>query len=85
MRVCVQVTKREYRGDSPRDGESWNWTSDQDYFLHGATFKQSGSLNFREHIKRFSRAQVFTAKGGMFAPRLTRYAGALACKVGEPC
>ncbi|ONK66454.1 uncharacterized protein A4U43_C06F8250 [Asparagus officinalis] len=78
-----EATKREYTPEW--EWKSWNWTSEGDVFENGAFFVTSGMGSTFDLTKNFSRFDVFRAKPGSFVGRLTRYAGALSCKVGEPC
>ncbi|ONK80856.1 uncharacterized protein A4U43_C01F22530 [Asparagus officinalis] len=77
------VTKRDYAAEW--QWKSWNWTSEGDLFENGAYFVASGTDRSIDLTRNFSRFDVFRAKPGTFVTRLTRYAGALDCKVGEPC
>ena len=76
----LKVTKRVY---SPTEvWKNWQWRSINDEFINGAYFNQSGpELGERP----FSRLDMITAKPGTFVRRLTRYAGTLGCRVGQPC
>ena len=74
-----EVTKREYTPYS--EYKDWVWKSQDDLFLNGAFFNQSGGENER----RFDRLDLIQAKGGQYAELLTRYAGALNCRVGKKC
>ena len=79
----MQITKRDYAEETV--WSAWNWTTDNDLYLNGAFFRASGVRNSHELTQNFSRFDVIRAKPGSHAARLTRYAGALACRVGEPC
>jgi len=74
-----EVTKREYTPYNQY--KDWVWKSQDDLFLNGAFFNQSGGRNKR----RFDRLDLIQAKGGQYAESLTRYAGALNCRVGKKC
>lgn len=78
-----QITKRDYADET--EYVNWNWTTDGDLYLNGAFFRASGVNTAQKVTNTFSRFDVIKAKAGSDVPRLTRYAGALACKVGEPC
>ncbi|KAK6946309.1 Pectate lyase [Dillenia turbinata] len=60
----------------------WQWRSRNDLFENGAYFIESGLPLMR---KPFSRQDMIKAKPGSFAPRLTRFAGALRCRKHQPC
>ncbi|AQK80371.1 Pectate lyase precursor [Zea mays] len=74
-----EVTKREYTQYS--EYKNWVWKSQDDLFLNGAFFNQSGGQNER----KYDRLDLIQAKGGQYAESLTRYAGALNCRVGRKC
>lgn len=78
-RNLKEVTKREYTPYSQY--KEWVWKSQDDLFLNGAFFNQSGGQNER----KYDRLDLIQAKGGQFAESLTRYAGALNCRVGKMC
>ncbi|KAG8384733.1 hypothetical protein BUALT_Bualt04G0148900 [Buddleja alternifolia] len=76
-----QVTKREYSAES--EWMSWTWRSEGDLFLRGAFFTESGDPNWSskhpelyDQIKAAPAAQV---------SELTKFAGALGCKIGQVC
>ncbi|KAK4779945.1 hypothetical protein SAY87_016051 [Trapa incisa] len=77
---ATEVTKREYATKS--EWKNWLWRSEGDLMMNKAFFVPSG--NPRAAIP-FSRADVISAKPGTFVTRLTRFAGALNCRVGRPC
>ncbi|KAL6861517.1 hypothetical protein ACP4OV_017217 [Aristida adscensionis] len=74
-----EVTKREYTPYA--EYKNWVWKSQQDLFLNGAFFNQSGGQNER----KFEDGDIIQAKSGHFAASLTQFAGALNCHVGKPC
>lgn len=74
------MTKREYAPESV--WKSWLWKSEGDLMMNGAYFVPSGNP---VAALRFSRADMISAKPGTYVTRLTRFAGALNCKVGQPC
>ncbi|ONK80857.1 uncharacterized protein A4U43_C01F22540 [Asparagus officinalis] len=78
-----EVTHRDYAAEW--EWKSWNWTTEGDVFRNGAFFRKSGVRSSLELTKNYSRFDVFRAKPGTFVTRLTRFVGALSCKVGEPC
>ncbi|KAK7266323.1 hypothetical protein RIF29_18966 [Crotalaria pallida] len=78
--AAKEVTHRDYA--SPDVWKNWQWTSDQDHFMNGATFCQSGvPVKNLPYKKQF----IMKPKPGIYANRLTRHTGALQCIVGRPC
>lgn len=78
--AAKEITKRDY---APEDvWKNWTWRSEGDLLMNGAFFVQSGSPLRK---RPFSRQDMITAKRGTFVTRLTRFSGALNCKVGKPC
>ncbi|KAG9155529.1 hypothetical protein Leryth_009949 [Lithospermum erythrorhizon] len=75
-----EVTHRDYSEES--EWKNWQWTSEGDLFLNGAFFVPSGSP-----LKQtpFSKNTTLEYKPGSFVGSLTRDAGALSCKVNQPC
>ncbi|KAK8914265.1 hypothetical protein KSP39_PZI023692 [Platanthera zijinensis] len=74
-----EVTKRDYAPDSV--WKQWTWRSEGDLMMNGAFFVESGE----PLVGSFSRHEMIKAKPGSFVTRLTRYAGALNCRIGFPC
>jgi pectate lyase len=74
-----EVTKREYI--SYADSKEWVWKSQDDIFLNGAFFNQSGGQNER----KYDQLDMIPPKHGGYAAQLTQFAGALECHVGKPC
>lgn len=74
------VTHRDYASQDV--WSKWQWTSQDDFFMNGAQFVQSGSP-----IKNlpFKKGYLMKPRHGREANRLTRFAGALNCIVGRPC
>ncbi|CAK8540612.1 unnamed protein product [Lathyrus sativus] len=74
------VTHRDYAAESV--WSKWQWRSEGDVFMNGATFIESGAP-----IKNlpFKKGYLMKPRHGSQANRLTRYAGALSCRVGKPC
>ncbi|KAL9233774.1 hypothetical protein vseg_008728 [Gypsophila vaccaria] len=63
------------------DWKSWIWRSENDVFLNGAYFVESGHpLNKKPFKKDFIKS-----KPGSYVRRLTRFAGQLKCRVGTKC
>ncbi|XP_068636224.1 pectate lyase-like [Aristolochia californica] len=78
--AAKEVTKRDYASES--EWKQWTWRSEGDLLMNGAFFRQSGALRNSRH---FSSQDFIKAKPGSYAPRLTRFAGTIVCKVGCPC
>ncbi|XP_062104758.1 pectate lyase-like [Humulus lupulus] len=78
--AAKQVTKRDYAGES--EWKTWTWRSEGDLMMNGAFFIQSGNPSKR---RPFGRRDMIKAKPGTFVTRLTRFAGALNCKIGKKC
>uniref|UniRef100_A0A0E0L7Q3 Pectate lyase n=1 Tax=Oryza punctata TaxID=4537 RepID=A0A0E0L7Q3_ORYPU len=74
-----EVTKREYTDYD--EYKEWVWKSQDDLFLNGAFFNQSGGRNER----RYDRLDLIQARNGRYVGRMTRFAGALPCRVGKKC
>ncbi|KAK7386950.1 hypothetical protein VNO78_27347 [Psophocarpus tetragonolobus] len=75
-----EITKREYTDE--KEWKNWQWRSINDLYLNGAFFIESGPVLVD---RPFSRQDMITAKPGNYVGRLTRYAGSLRCRVGQPC
>ncbi|CAA2987447.1 pectate lyase-like [Olea europaea subsp. europaea] len=80
-----QVTKRQEAEES--EWMKWQWRSEGDKFLNGAYFVESGSpikhtITYPLNLKH---KNMMKFRPGSYAGRLTRYAGAINCKVGELC
>ena len=78
--MSVQVTKRDYATEA--QWKTWTWRSEGDLLMNGAFFVQSGSP--RPNLG-FRGKGMIKAKPGSFATRLTRYSGALSCRVNSAC
>ncbi|KAM3361398.1 putative pectate lyase P59 [Capsicum galapagoense] len=76
-----QVTKREYSPDSV--WMQWTWRSEGDLFMNGAYFIESGDPDWSK--KHHDLYDGISAAPADQVTWMTRFAGALACKVGEPC
>ncbi|KAK9669291.1 hypothetical protein RND81_13G121800 [Saponaria officinalis] len=75
-----EVTHRSY---SPKSvWKNWLWTSEDDVLLNGAFFTTSGD---KSTMTSHSKQDMISAKPGSYVRRLTRFAGALNCKRGQPC
>ncbi|KAF8083222.1 hypothetical protein N665_0787s0004 [Sinapis alba] len=75
-----EVTKRDYAPE--HEWKHWNWRSEKDMFMNGAYFRQSGNPHFKcDH----TRKQMIKPKHGIAVSVLTKYAGALDCRVGKRC
>ncbi|KAK9713572.1 hypothetical protein RND81_06G036200 [Saponaria officinalis] len=75
----MQITNRKnVVGD---DWKSWIWRSENDVFLNGAYFVESGKpLNKKPYKKDFIKS-----KPGSYVRRLTRFSGQLKCNPGKKC
>ena len=78
--AAKEVTKRDYA--QYHEWKHWTWISQGDLFMNGAFFNQSGDLKLK---RKFSKLEMIKAKSGHSVSRLTRYSGALYCKVGKKC
>uniref|UniRef100_A0A0D9WLQ6 Pectate lyase n=1 Tax=Leersia perrieri TaxID=77586 RepID=A0A0D9WLQ6_9ORYZ len=63
-----EVTKREYTDYD--EYKEWVWKSQDDLFLNGAFFNQSGGQNERQ----YDRLDLIQARHGHYAGRMTRFA-----------
>ncbi|KAL0843112.1 hypothetical protein Bca101_016357 [Brassica carinata] len=73
-----EVTKRDYAPEE--EWKHWNWRSEKDIFMNGAYFRQSGDPNYEnDHTRR----NMIKPKNGYAVSKLTKYAGALDCRVGR--
>ncbi|KAK9707287.1 hypothetical protein RND81_07G186800 [Saponaria officinalis] len=73
-----EVTKRE----APESvWISWNWRSENDLFLNGAFFRQSGCNVIDPKYK----PNMIPAMSGTMVGELTKYAGPRKCIPGQPC
>ncbi|XP_011098575.1 probable pectate lyase P59 [Sesamum indicum] len=76
-----EVTKREYSPESV--WKSWVWRSEGDIFQGGAFFVQSGDPTYTsKHPEKYDLIQAAPAQN---VAEITKFAGALGCKVGVPC
>ena len=74
------MTKRDYAPEE--EWKHWNWRSEKDIFMNGAYFRQSGNPNYEtDHTRR----NMIKPKNGYAVSKLTKYAGALDCRVGRRC
>ncbi|XP_073059303.1 pectate lyase-like [Primulina eburnea] len=76
-----EVTKRDYA--TKGEWMKWQWRSEGDKFLNGAFFTESGPPI--KQIKTSLKSNLINFKPGSYAGRLTRFSGALKCRVGKPC
>ncbi|KAG5008102.1 hypothetical protein JHK82_026035 [Glycine max] len=67
---------------SPEVWSKWQWKSENDLFINGATFLQSGAPLGK---LPFNKGLMMKPRPGAEASRLTRFAGTLNCKLGKPC
>ncbi|CAL9230348.1 unnamed protein product [Arabidopsis halleri] len=75
-----EVTKRDYASED--EWKHWNWRSEKDVFMNGAYFRQSGNPQYK---CAHTRQQMIKPKHGLAVSKLTKYAGALDCRVGKRC
>lgn len=75
-----EVTKRDYATEA--EWKKWTWRSEGDLLMNGAFFVQSGDPKLK--VKP-SKKYLIKAKPGIYATRLTRFAGALNCIPGRKC
>lgn len=75
-----EVTHRVDSWDSA--WKTWKWRSEGDLMMNGAFFVQSGQPG---RPTKYSNKDMIKAKPGTFVTRLTRFAGALTCRVNRPC
>jgi pectate lyase len=77
--AAKQVTKQH---DAPEsEWKNWAWHSENDLFMEGAYFTvTAGQIN-----RQLNKKDLIKPKPGSYVTRLTRYAGSLACRPGEPC
>ncbi|KAL2546879.1 putative pectate lyase 3 [Forsythia ovata] len=78
-----QVTKREKAGES--EWMNWQWRSEGDKFSNGAFFVESGPPIKHTINYPLKHKNLMKFRPGSYAGRLTRYAGALKCRVDQPC
>ncbi|KAL5080201.1 hypothetical protein RYX36_008622 [Vicia faba] len=78
--AAKEVTHRDYAAKGV--WQNWQWTSEMDVFMNGATFTPSGSPINKSPLKK---AFMMKPRHGSQASRLTRHSGALNCMVGRPC
>lgn len=75
------MTKREYTAESI--WKSWTWRSQGDIFLRGAFFIESGDPDFlQKHPHLYDSISPASAES---VAEMTKFAGALGCKVGQVC
>lgn len=78
-----EVTKREY---SPEPvWKSWSWRSEGDLMMNGAFFVQSGDPNGPKKYGAKYPGNMVKAAPGTAVTWITRFTGALNCKVGKKC
>lgn len=76
MKVC----KREYVPEEV--WKHWDWRSEGDMMLNGATFTQSGDPNA---AKKFGGDKLMSYKPAHMVPLLVRWSGTLECRSYKPC
>ncbi|KAF8399421.1 hypothetical protein HHK36_015286 [Tetracentron sinense] len=78
--AAKEVTKRDYATEDV--WKQWTWRSQGDLMMNGAFFVESGN---RSKKRSFSKKDMISAKPGTFVTRLTRFAGALSCRLNKAC
>lgn len=78
--AAKEITHRDYA--PPEEWSKWQWKSENDLFINGATFLQSGAPLGK---LPFNKGLMMKPRPGAEASRLTRFAGTLNCKLGKPC
>ncbi|WOH10478.1 hypothetical protein DCAR_0729947 [Daucus carota subsp. sativus] len=74
-----EVTKRDYADES--EWKHWIWKSQEDLMENGAFFVESGDP---KHVFPTGKDMI-VPKPGTLVSKLTRFAGAIACKENKPC
>ncbi|CAN4081702.1 unnamed protein product [Withania somnifera] len=76
-----QITKREYSPESVWN--QWTWRSEGDLYMNGAYFVQSGDPDWsKKHQNLYDGIAPAPSHQVTW---ITRFAGALNCKVGQAC
>ncbi|KAI4351599.1 hypothetical protein L6164_005944 [Bauhinia variegata] len=75
------ITHRDYAPESV--WSKWQWRSEMDLLMNGAQFIESGEPLNGNYPG--DRANIVEPKDGQFVTTITKYSGALSCKVGKPC
>ncbi|CAH9082029.1 unnamed protein product [Cuscuta epithymum] len=76
-----EVTHRA--SGTPEEWRQWTWRSEGDVFMNGAFFVESGDPKFTsKHAKLYDGIRPFK---GEEVTWITRFAGALTCKIGLSC
>ena len=79
--VGVLVVQVCYRVNTDKSvWKNWNWQSDKDLFVNGATFTEFGGP-----IDCIDTKDMIEAQAGTAVTFLTRYAGPLKCRKGQGC
>lgn len=78
--AAKEITHRDYT--TPDKWSKWQWSSENDLFMNGAKFIKSGAPIGN---LPFNKGYLMKPRPGSQANRLTRFAGALNCRVGRPC
>ncbi|XP_031117608.1 probable pectate lyase P56 [Ipomoea triloba] len=74
-----EVTHRDWPDDS---WKGWTWVSDSDLFMNGAFFLPSGDP---AGAQKYGLLDLVEKMPGSAVGRITRFSGALSCKIGKPC
>ncbi|KAK7317236.1 hypothetical protein RJT34_01291 [Clitoria ternatea] len=72
-----EVTHRTYAPESV--WKNWNWRSENDLFVNGAFFTESG-----KKVTNLPKTDI-KPKTGEFAASMTRFTGPLKCIINKPC
>ncbi|QCD92566.1 pectate lyase [Vigna unguiculata] len=74
-----EITHRDYA--TPEQWMQWQWQSDMDLLMNGATFNTTGA----PIQMTYKKGLIMKPRDGTHVSRLTRHAGALNCYAGFPC
>uniref|UniRef100_A0A0D9VDP4 Pectate lyase n=1 Tax=Leersia perrieri TaxID=77586 RepID=A0A0D9VDP4_9ORYZ len=77
--IAAKVITKYYAPES--EWKNWAWHSEGDLFMNGAIFQASqGAI-----ARKLKKSDMVKPKPGSYVRRLTRFAGALNCRPGQPC
>jgi len=79
---ATQITHRNFA--SEEEWKKWQWRSENDVFIDGAYFVESGEP-FKEKQTPFSHKAFIQSKPGSYVRRLTRFSGFVKCIEGTKC
>ncbi|MCE3051166.1 putative pectate lyase P56 [Datura stramonium] len=80
--LVKEVTYREKSTSTVEEWMKWTWISDGDDLENGATFTPSGDQHLLEKIDHLN---LIVPEPSSKVGKLTKFSGALACKVRRPC